>query len=481
MPANCTNNRGSNFVCLRDVPDSEWQRIKDDKTDMVWLMGVWELGSESLGEAMKLFEDMKEWYGVPDLVPEDIIGSPYAPVDYKVISDIGNDEDLDLVRAKLNSLGMGLMVDFVPNHFARDSKLFYDHPEAFIHRPNGDSSPDNWWYQKNGHTVAYGRGPYDGPWTDTLNINYWSPRAVQLVSDLIVNLAKRVDGIRLDMAHLILNEVFENSWGDQMRRSGFSRPSEEFWSTVISRAKSETNVIFVSEAYDYYMTSPPEQELLTILGVDYSYNKEVLDKIEHKELGKMQDYLFGQQQSRLNKMCHFVENHDEPRAAYSLGGPQQSFTGSVAALTLPGMRLTYFGQYDGLQNRLGVHLRRAMPEGRDTGLHAQYQKLLEALSHEVFHKGTWTMIDVDPSGSGWRLTAWRWEYNGEKRLVVFNWSEEQGWGSVRVADAFNRGSSDNILLTDLLTDETFSRSASEMRGPGLSVGLNAYQSHIFAY
>jgi len=386
------------------------------------------------------------------------------------------------VRAKLNSLGMGLIVDFVPNHFARDSKLFLEHPEAFVQRPNGDTSPDNWWYSKNGYpTVAFGRGPYDGPWTDTLQINYFSPQAVQLVSDLIVSVARRVDGIRLDMAHLVLNEVFQNSWGEQMWRGGFSRPGTEFWADVIARAKSQTNVIFVSEAYDYYMTSPPEQELLTNLGVDYSYNKVVLDKIEHKDLGELRGYMFNEPQWKLNRMCHFVENHDEPRAALALGGTAQSLAGSIVALTIPGMRLTYFGQYDGLKNRLGVHLRRGMPEERNTGLHAQYTKLMEALSEDVFHEGSWTMIGIPQEGSGWRLTAWRWEHNGVKRLVIVNWSDQQGWGPVKVADAYSRDGSDNLPITDLLTDETYVRSASELRGPGLFVGLDAYQAHIFAY
>jgi len=283
------------------------------------------------------------------------------------------------------------------------------------------------------------------------------------------------------MAHLVLNEVFQNSWGEQMWRGGFSRPATEFWADVIARAKSQTDVIFVSEAYDYFMTSPPEQELLTNLGVDYSYNKAMLDAIEHKDLGEMRNYMFNQPQWRLNRMCHFVENHDEPRAALALGGTAQSFAGSVVALTIPGMRLTYFGQYDGLKNRLGVHLRRGMPEERNSGLHAQYTKLMEALSADVFHEGTWTMIGISQEGSGWRLTAWRWEHNGVKRLVIVNWSDQQGWGRVQVADAYSRDGSDNLPITDLLTDQTYVRSASELRGQGLFVGLDAYQAHIFAY
>merc|ERR1719188_1450769 len=109
---------------------------------------------------------------------------------------------------------MRLMLDFVPNHLARDSRLFYEHPEAFVQRPAGDTSPDDWWYHKDGKTVAYGRGPYDGPWTDTLQLNFFSPQAVELIEGMLSSVARQADGIRVDMAMLVLNEVFARAWGD---------------------------------------------------------------------------------------------------------------------------------------------------------------------------------------------------------------------------------------------------------------------------
>merc|ERR1712060_465671 len=102
-----------------------------------------------------------------------------------------------------------------------------------------------------------------------------------------------------------------------------------------------------------------------------------------------------------------------------------------------------------------------------------------ALADKVFHDGTWTFVDVPKSGSGWRITAWRWEYNGDNRLVVINFSEQQGWGNVQVANAAGRNGSDEVELTDLLTDERFTRSATEMRGSGLVVGLAPWQAHVF--
>jgi len=478
-PANCTNGRGTDYVCLKDVPDAEWQKIKDDKTNIVWLMGVWQLGNAGLQDSIGYIDRYKT--ELPDITVEDIIGSPYAIVDYTVNSEIGTDADLDAVKAKLNALGMGLMVDFVPNHFALDARMLETNPEVFIQRPDGDTSPDEWWIEKSGVTVAYGRGPYDGPWTDTLNVNYWSPAAIAIMKDIFVNIAKRVDAIRIDMAMLVLNDVWENAWSDVMASGGWARPEADFWADAISTAKAETSLVIVSEAYDYYMTSPPEQEYLTNLGVDYSYNKKVLDVIEEQHLDEMRGFLFQQPQWRLNRMCHFVENHDEPRAAKSLGGQAKAFAASVAALTLPGMRLTYFGQYDGLANRLGVHLRRGTPEDKHPEVHAQYVKLMEALSHEVFHEGTWTIIDVEQPGPEWRLFAWGWEHNGEKRLVVVNWCDQQGVGIVPVANAVGHEDSGRVQITELLTNTTLNGTATEMRGSGLAVQLDPWKAHIFEY
>jgi len=284
------------------------------------------------------------------------------------------------------------------------------------------------------------------------------------------------------MAHLVLNEVFQRSWGDQMWRGGFSRPQHEFWHQVITSVKQQKpNIIFLSEAYDYYFTQPAEQELLTQLGVDYSYNKKVLDLLEHQHLDHLRGYLSTQSQSRLNKMCHFVENHDEPRSAASLGGVQQAFAGSIVALTIPGLRFTWEGQFEGLKNTLGIHVRRATAEQPNPGIHAQYSKLMEILTSEVFHRGTWTYIHVPKSGSGWRLLAWRWEYQGEKRLVVVNFSDQEGWANVQVADAAQRGGSDSMEVTDLLTGTAYKRSAREMRSSGLIVGLQPWNAQIFAY
>jgi len=160
----------------------------------------------------------------------------------------------------------------------------------------------------------------------------------------------------------------------------------------------------------------------------------------------------------------------------------KAFSGSVAALTLPGMRLTYFGQYDGLKNRLGVHLRRPhTTEARNSSIHAKYTKLMQALSNPLFHEGTWTLIDVPQPSANSRLLAWRWEHSGEKRLVVVNWAAQQETGLIQVADAVGDETSDDVQLTDLITDERLYRKAADMRGDGMSITMSPWKAHVFSY
>eukprot|EP00928_Gymnodinium_smaydae_P015776 TRINITY_DN1584_c0_g1_i3.p1 TRINITY_DN1584_c0_g1~~TRINITY_DN1584_c0_g1_i3.p1 ORF type:complete len:535 (+),score=103.23 TRINITY_DN1584_c0_g1_i3:65-1669(+) len=478
IQANC-----GEYVCLRDVPQTEWQRMKDDSIDMVWLMGVWQLGSFGVQHDRAPDEMRAFSRELPDIRSEDVIGSPYAVVNYTVNSDIGNDDDLAAVRRTLNELGMKLMLDFVPNHGAVDSVLVESNPGLFIQKPGG-SFPGNWFIQREGKTYAYGRGPYDGPWTDTLNYNYWNPATVRQLTDVIVSIAARADAIRCDMAMLILNPVIERTWGNLMRASGFSYPSQEFWSVAIDAARAQfPGTLFMAEAYDYNFMSPSEKPTLQNLGFDFVYDKDVLDNLNGGNLDAIRGYIRSRSQPFFEKTAHFVENHDEPRSAASLGGQQQAFIGSVVASTLPGLRLFYFGQFDGFSAKLDVQLRRATKQVPNADLHARYTTLLRIISDDVFHTGIWTFVNTPREGSAWRVSAWRWASadGSKKRLIVVNFSDQAAWAQVQVADALGNGGSDMILVKDLLTDAVYQRSASELRGSGLNVGLQPWSASIFDY
>jgi len=288
--------------------------------------------------------------------------------------------------------------------------------------------------------------------------------------------------VRCDMAMLALNDVWERSWGQVMREGGFSRPQQEFWQVAINAAKAKSpGTQFFAEAYNYQISRTPEKELLVDLGFDYVYDKDPLDHLQGGgNLDKLRAYITGRSQEQLAHTMHFVENHDEPRAAAALGGEQKAFVGSVLTSTLPGARLFFRGQFDGNAAKLVVQLRRAEAEQANLALHHQYGNFLDVLKDPVFHRGSWTYVDVPRDGTGWRLVAWRWALGDTKRLVVVNFSDQEAWGVVKVADAEGKGS-DTLRVREMLTGATYQRSASEMRDKGLTCGLKAWSSQIFEY
>eukprot|EP00418_Pyrodinium_bahamense_P007123 CAMPEP_0179023896 /NCGR_PEP_ID=MMETSP0796-20121207/7174_1 /TAXON_ID=73915 /ORGANISM="Pyrodinium bahamense, Strain pbaha01" /LENGTH=544 /DNA_ID=CAMNT_0020719837 /DNA_START=22 /DNA_END=1656 /DNA_ORIENTATION=- len=479
LPANC-----GQYVCLKDVPRNIWESIAKDSVDMVWLMGVWQLGDFGLHhdrspDNIKSFRET-----LPDVQSTDVIGSPYAIWNYSVNSDIGTGADLAAVRGTLHELGLHLMLDFVPNHGAVDSPLVRAHPSVFIRKPTFHWFSHKWWIRREGHTLAFGRGPYDDPWTDTLQFNYWHPDTVAIMTGILQTIASQADAIRCDMSMLILNDVIQHTWGSLMSANGFLRPKQEFWKVAIDAVRARhPKALFMAEAYNYFLTSPPEKQMLQSLGFDVVYDKTILDNLNQSNLDSLKRYIRSESQNFFRRTAHFVENHDEKRSVVALGGPEQAFVGSVVAATLPGLRLFYFGQFDGFSAKLDVHLRRATAQTPNLALHRRYSALLRILADDVFHQGTWSFISVPKEGTGWHLCAWRWASRDgtRKRLVVVNFSDGEGSAWVQVEDAQGPGGADLLIVRELLTGTAHQRSASEMRSKGLLCRQAPWSAQIFDY
>ena len=84
-----------------------------------------------------------------------------------------------------------------------------------------------------GNIFACGRDPYFPAWPDVLQLNAFEPGLRQAVIETISNIAGQCDGIRCDMAMLLLNPIFERTWGS---RAG-QRPATEYWIDVIPAIK----------------------------------------------------------------------------------------------------------------------------------------------------------------------------------------------------------------------------------------------------
>src|SRR5918998_825532 len=120
-------------LTLGGVPDSELKRIAEYRFDAVWLMGVWER-SPGVREFTRGYAGWQEEFrrALPDLSERDVVGSPYAIYDYCVDPAVGGDKELAELRERLKRLGLLLILDFVPNHFAFDHPWLDSHPERFV-------------------------------------------------------------------------------------------------------------------------------------------------------------------------------------------------------------------------------------------------------------------------------------------------------------------------------------------------------------
>lgn len=96
---------------------------------------------------------------LPGYTQADIIGSPYAIVNYTVNPEIGTEDDLAAFRSRLNSKGLHLMLDFVPNHSAVDAPTTTSEPELYI--LGTSSCPSNTCIKRGSNFVYYGADYYN--------------------------------------------------------------------------------------------------------------------------------------------------------------------------------------------------------------------------------------------------------------------------------------------------------------------------------
>jgi glycosidase len=200
-------------VTLANVPDSEiagWQKLGFTH---IWLMGVWTTGPRSRAEALKSPELRRAYDEVlPGWTEADVAGSPYAIGDYQVPPALGGEAGLKEFREKLRRQGLKLVLDFVPNHVGLDHPWVRQRPEFFV---QSLAPAPGAFAQETGAEVrwlAHGKDPYFAPWTDTVQLDYRCAATRAAMTQLLQSIARRCDGVRCDMAMLVLSDVFAKTW-----------------------------------------------------------------------------------------------------------------------------------------------------------------------------------------------------------------------------------------------------------------------------
>lgn len=318
-------------------------------------------------------------YGIPKQHPEiikGIAGSPYAIRDYY---DVDPDlavkvenrmREFENMVTRTHQNGMGVIIDFVPNHLARDyqSIMKPDGVEEFGASDDTSvqfSSSNNYYYIPgksldlskipNSEKGSYSENPakvtgndafthmpsqYD--WYETVKLNYGVnyndgrrghfasiPDTWHKMKDVLLFWAeKKVDAFRCDMAEMV---------------------PLEFWKWVIQMVKAEyPNILFIAEIYN----KSAYRNFLSTDAFDYLYDKVGLyDVVRDVASGyrPSSDITFtlsevGDIQS---KMLNFLENHDEQRIAsdFFLGDANKGFAAMIlTACVNTNPIMVYFGQ-----------------------------------------------------------------------------------------------------------------------------------------
>ena len=394
---------------LDDIPEAALDRIAGLGFKWVWLLGIWRLGQ--LGPRIsRSRNDWREEFRriLPDLKEADICGSCFAVTGYTVNPALGGAAALGRLRRRLRSRNLRLMLDFVPNHTALDHPWMQTHREFYIWGSEADITrePHNYARPAGDGIVACGRDPYFPGWPDTAQLNYGSAAVQTAMRTELLNIASVCDGVRCDMAMLLLPEIFARTWKITI---------EPFWPRAIAEVRS-SHPDFMMAAEVYWDLEWTLQQQ----GFDFTYDKRLYDRLRGQNVQAVRDHLkadLGFQR----KLVRFLENHDEPRAAAAFP-PSVHEAAAVLTYLAPGLRFFHQGQLEGRRIHTPVHLCRAPVEPVDAPVRTFYQRLLRVLQMPAVRTGDWRLLQCRPAdddGSDWEgFVAALWQNHARERVLV---------------------------------------------------------------
>jgi hypothetical protein len=457
-------------LTLANVPAKVWDSIENLGIDAVWLMGVWERspkGIEIVNHNLGIQEEFRS--ALSDFESKDNVGSPFCIRQYVVDKCLGGPEGLAHARKELSRREIRLILDFVPNHVAPDHPWIILHPEFFIQGTANDAKNDPASFiEMEGRVFARGRDPFFPSWPDVLQLNAFNRGLRNTAIETLSDIAGQCDGVRCDMAMLLINSVFERTWD---WRAG-QRPLKEFWKVVIPKVKGKyPDFLFIAEAY-WDLEWELQQQ-----GFDYCYDKRFYDLLEKDTAENILLHLCADINYQ-EKLVRFIENHDETRAGVVFPS-QKERASAIIISTIPGAKLFHEGQFEGRKVKIPVFLGRRPVEPVDPELQLFYRTLLKSTSRDIFRNGHWQLVD----GSGWpdnpsyhNILTWCWHGDGEYHLIVVNFSDSDAQALIRLPWDEFKGKT--WYMTDLFTGTEYERNGDEMVNNGLYIDLPPWGYHF---
>ena len=363
---------------FNDFTAAELKKIREMGVSHVWFTGVIRHATQT---------DYSR-YGIPRQHPAVVkgrAGSPYAITDYY---DVDPDlavkvdhrmEEFEKLVARTHRAGLKVIIDFVPNHVARQYKSICkpegvrdlgedDNPEVgfdpvnnnFYYCPGQPFTPyfDLYHGEKAPYTECpakatgndhFDNAPGRNDWYETVKLNYGvdyyagqTPSSVtchptshtsqfstwnKMLDILLFWADKGVDGFRCDMAEMV---------------------PAAFWSWATAQVRETyPQVLFVGEVYN-----PGLYRQFIVSGFDYLYDKvgmydALCDVLCHRRNTDAITWAWQQTDDIRQHMLYFLENHDELRLAsdFLVGDGRKAVPALVvAALLHQNPFMFYFGQ-----------------------------------------------------------------------------------------------------------------------------------------
>ena len=266
----------------------------------------------------------------------------------------------------------------------------------------------------------------------------------------LARIARQCDGVRCDMAMLVLPEVFERTWGIS---------ATAFWprATEAVRARGP-GLPLPGRGLLGPRVDPPAAGLRLHLRQAALRPPRARSRAARPRAPLRGPRLPG-------PLARFLENHDEPRAAATFP-PDVHRAAAVITFFTPGLRFFHQGQREGKRVRIPVHLGRGPAEPPDAAIAAFYDDLLECLNDPAFRDGDWQLLECrsawDGNPTSDDFVAFSWTGPGDRRrLVAVNYASHAS--QCYVALPWNDLSGRTWSLADRLGPDRYDRTATTWR------------------
>jgi hypothetical protein len=316
--------------------------------------------------------------------------------------------------------------------------------------------------------LAHGRDPYFPGWPDTLQLNYGNPATQEAMIAELLKIATLCDGVRCDMAMLMLPDVFERTWGIA---------AQSFWPQAIQQVRKQfPDFCFMAEVYWDLEWTLQQQ------GFDYTYDKRLYDRLRAGSARPVREH-FHAELDYQNKLARFLENHDEPRAAATFVTDVHEAAAAITFLS-PGLRFFHAGQLEGRKKRISPHLVRAPQEPIDDGVKQFYDRLFVVLRQPAMRDGHWQLLECVHAWEGnWTwdcFVAFAWHGPGGTRVVVtVNYAPNQSQCYVRLPFA-ELADNQWRFRDQMAAAAVYDRDGGDLQSRGLYLDVPAWNVSVFS-